>query len=124
MADTWAGKKVIKWGGIAGAALAILALGSQVRSYLPDYAAAADVEKIRVVLVAGMTANAVEIIAIQQRNNQAAIYRNQAEIDRADRRGADDPDYRTPPSLINERIFLENETTRLRRAMQKLEKSQ
>ena len=122
MTKTWIGGRIVAFGAAAAGITAMIVLGNQLGYELPVFARAQQLEELRIELIAGQKENAAEIIAIQQRSNQAAIYRNQAELDRAERRGASDANYQPPGYLINERILLENEGQRLRRAMQRLTK--
>ena len=114
-------------GAVAASLTAILVLAGQLGYKLPTYVRAYELEELRdelvashTLLIGGQKANTAEILAIQQRSNQEAIYRNLSEIDRSDRRGASDPEYRLPQRLIDERIYYESEADRLRRAMRKV----
>ena len=64
------GGRVVFYGSIVGALTIMIGFAAQVATYIPDYATAVEVEKIRITLVGGQKENAANILVIQLNGNQ------------------------------------------------------
>ena len=107
---------MVAFGAVAAGLTAMIALATQVDKFVPDYATAAELEAVRIILAGGQNTNTAGIIVIQQRANKGDLLRNQAKIESAKKRGP------VPQNLIELQIFYENERDRLRMEMKRLTK--
>jgi hypothetical protein len=103
------------WGGIAAAITAMIVLAAQVATYIPDYTTAAEVEKIRIILVGGQNENKTNILVIQLNGNSRLMDQNFLDLERNKTPG----EFRS--HLLRQKRDLQKEDDRLRRALKKLE---